>query len=45
MNTIYNEFKRWKNDAEATDTTKPEAKKEDSKDNKNQKKNEAKPPT
>jgi hypothetical protein len=41
MNTIYNEFKRWKNDMEAPEQVKLESKKEDSKDKRNQKQTEA----
>ena len=42
---MYNDFKRWKNDLEAPNPVKPEAKIKDSKDKKNQKKTQVKPPT
>ena len=45
MNTIFNEFKRWKNDEEAQKPIKSEAKTEVPKDKKNQNKTEAKPLT
>ena len=42
---MYNDFKRWKNDLEAPDQVKSEAKNQGSKYKKNQKQTEVKPPT